>query len=159
MWKKTHVDVGAHGAKYAGFVLKALGKKLRRPEIPKDYTQRAGLLLDLMGVVATLNEDLALERNLPRVLVGVCRVIHESLALLGRLGLTEEQINALVATALDDEMRRVDPSRGLLDENSGKPYMFGSAVQDPPDFEPFWLDGIVSKLRKVGKSTDSIDSA
>ena len=159
MWKDATVapNVGEHAVGYAKRVLSALGKKLYRPAIPAGEMERSGLLLDVTGVVSTLTTDLLLDRSLPRTVVGLCRLIHESLALLGRLGLSREQVNAVVAAALDDEMARVDPARGFLDDNGGRPYIMGGSVQDPPGFTPFWVEGMSRKLRQIGLQEEFVD--
>lgn len=151
MWQKANVipDLGAHAEKYAKFVFAALGQNIRRAQVPRSEIGRHKLFLGLATAFSVLSVDIAEGVGLARTTASLIRVVHEALVLMGRLGYDKAQINAVLAAALDDELARVDPARGLLDDNDGEPYLAGSLILDPPEYKTIWEHGVVKLIESI----------
>lgn len=122
-------SLGEHAAKW---VRLAYGEPAKLG-FPATELDRLMSVSDLMNAHTCVQEEI-LGDDLERTVLSLTRVVHEALVVLARFGFSADQVKEILQVSLEEEMSRVDPALGQLDDNEGKPYKRGRRVGDPPGF-------------------------
>lgn len=110
---------------------------------------RASVHIALTSVVADFLEAYSCEEPLDVTVPLLLRVMHQTGVILASMGIHGKRLNALLTRFLADEMARVDPSLGFLDDNNREPYRAFGVVVDPPGYENRLKSGTIRDLNKI----------